>query len=72
MALSMLDDKLLLLSVMLVVTFIFGLLPVAVVGVGGSGMAHSQRGKKIITLLSCYAGGVFLAACLMDLFPDVR
>lgn len=72
MALTMLEDKIILLIVMLVTTFIFGLLPVGIIGVGGTGLARSPRGKNIITLLSCYAGGVFLAACLMDLFPDVR
>jgi len=28
--------------------------------------------QNVISLLSCFGGGVFLGACLLDLFPEVR
>ena len=36
--------------------------------------ASSQRNryKNVISVLSCYAAGVFLATCLLDLFPAVE
>jgi hypothetical protein len=32
----------------------------------------SARWKLIISFSSCFAGGVFIAACLLDLLPDVE
>jgi len=32
---------------------------------------HSSHfGRKLISLISCFGGGVFLATCLLDLLPD--
>ena len=33
---------------------------------------HNTRWKTIIGFANCFSGGVFVAACLLDLFPDVR
>lgn len=33
--------------------------------------ARHRRGKRAISFLSCFAAGVFLATCLLHLFPDV-
>uniref|UniRef100_A0A0N4Z621 Zinc/iron permease n=1 Tax=Parastrongyloides trichosuri TaxID=131310 RepID=A0A0N4Z621_PARTI len=30
-----------------------------------------QKSAKILSLLSCYGGGVFLAVCLLDIFPHI-
>lgn len=30
------------------------------------------RYKRTISLLNCFAGGVFLGTCLLDLFPEVQ
>lgn len=30
----------------------------------------SASGQKALSLVSCFAGGVFLATCLLDLLPD--
>lgn len=30
------------------------------------------RYQRIISLLNCFAGGVFLGTCLLDLFPEVQ
>ncbi|CAK5089698.1 unnamed protein product [Meloidogyne enterolobii] len=39
--------------------------------IGGAESNHSSHfGRKIISLISCFGGGVFLATCLLDLLPD--
>ena len=30
------------------------------------------RYQNVLSLLSCFAGGVFLGTCIMDLLPDVQ
>ncbi len=35
-------------------------------------LTFSARWKLIISFSSCFAGGVFIAACLLDLLPDVE
>lgn len=30
----------------------------------------TERDRTILSLISCFAGGVFLAACLLDIIPD--
>ena len=30
------------------------------------------RYSRVISLLNCFAGGVFLGTCLLDLFPEVQ
>ncbi len=59
-------------AVILVGTFVatacFGIMPVRLVGPS----YQSPTWKKAISLMSCFSGGVFVAACLLDLFPDVR
>ncbi|XP_069796686.1 zinc transporter ZIP1 [Narcine bancroftii] len=67
-----LEVKLVSLCLLLGLTALSGLLPVCVLrgaaaGAGGSG-APGQR--RALSLLSCLAGGVFLATCLLDLLPD--
>ncbi|CAK5011442.1 unnamed protein product [Meloidogyne enterolobii] len=38
---------------------------------GEAGSNHSSHfGRKLISLISCFGGGVFLATCLLDLLPD--
>lgn len=31
-----------------------------------------KRYQRIMSLLNCFAGGVFLGTCLLDLFPEVQ
>ncbi|CAG7818392.1 unnamed protein product [Allacma fusca] len=33
---------------------------------------HSERYSKIVSILNCFAAGIFLGTCLLHLFPDVR
>ncbi|XP_035678633.1 zinc transporter ZIP1-like [Branchiostoma floridae] len=52
-----------------ILTMIFGLGPAWFVS--GRKQRYKQRGRTP-ALLSCFAGGVFLATCLLDLIPDVE
>ncbi|XP_067831945.1 zinc transporter ZIP1-like [Heptranchias perlo] len=66
-----LEVKVASLALLLVLTVLSGLLPMcavrgAAVVAGGSGTAGQRR---VLSLLSCLAGGVFFATCLLDLLP---
>ncbi|XP_078688906.1 zinc transporter ZIP1-like [Branchiostoma floridae x Branchiostoma belcheri] len=52
-----------------VLTILFGLGPAWFVS--ARSQRYKQRGRTP-ALLSCFAGGVFLATCLLDLIPDVE
>jgi len=68
---------------MFVATMVFGLLPIWLVkhflySSGDEGSHHEAaaredkrrtRLKKTISFASCFSGGVFIAACLLDLLP---
>ena len=60
-------EKLIILVGMFIATAVFALLPFKLVG-----NANSSRMRTFISLCSCFSGGVFLAACILDLFPDVH
>ena len=70
--------KLTILGTLLICTFLFGIIPLKFsnsISEDGDRSSESRKKarkwKKIISLLSCYAGGVFLATCLLDLLPQV-
>lgn len=63
-------EKLVILCGMFVATLTFGLLPVKLVG--SSAREMRSKWRTVVTMSSCFSGGVFIAACLLDLFPDVR
>ncbi|XP_067878702.1 zinc transporter ZIP1-like [Heterodontus francisci] len=66
-----LEVKLASLALLLVLTVLSGLLPLcAVRGAAVAGGAGSAGQRRVLSLLSCLAGGVFLATCLLDLLPD--
>ncbi|KAJ1080970.1 hypothetical protein NDU88_001158 [Pleurodeles waltl] len=54
---------------LLLLTVVFGLVPLCILQRPGCASSEARR-RKIISLLSCFAGGVFLATCLLDLVPD--
>lgn len=59
--------------ILLTVSLALGMVPVLLVGplqLRMTGGAVST--SSIISVLSCFGGGVFLATCLLDLLPDVR
>ncbi|XP_069580660.1 zinc transporter ZIP1-like [Brachyistius frenatus] len=60
-----------LLSVTLSVTLLFGLAPLCIVRRGGRcSVDPDLHRRRLLSLISCFAGGVFLATCLLDLLPD--
>ncbi|KAK6041075.1 hypothetical protein COOONC_11651 [Cooperia oncophora] len=60
-----------LLGVMFSTTLLFGLIPLKVMQtLARSSGKVEKRASFIISLLSCFAGGVFLAVCFLDMMPD--
>ncbi|XP_014663166.1 PREDICTED: zinc transporter ZIP1-like [Priapulus caudatus] len=66
--------KAIVLVAMLVCTFLFSTAPLLFVSLARRNMNFSKHSPlmRSVGLLSCFAGGVFMATCLLDLFPDVR
>ena len=71
---SVLALKLVVLASLLVLTFLFSILPLRFVSSVRQQADHDRRRRcrRWISLLSCFAAGVFLATCLLDLLPQVR
>ncbi|CAH1797115.1 unnamed protein product [Owenia fusiformis] len=55
-------------------TFLSSMLPVKLLAAVNDSSHRERRRKyqRVISFLSCFAAGVFLATCLLDLFPDVQ
>jgi len=65
--------KIILTSGLFVITTIISLLPLKCIALARRGsMRRKRRFQKAISLSSCFAGGVFLGACFLDLLPDVQ
>uniref|UniRef100_A0A0K0EQ38 Zinc/iron permease n=1 Tax=Strongyloides stercoralis TaxID=6248 RepID=A0A0K0EQ38_STRER len=73
--------KYMLIAVMFTVNMIFGLIPIKLVrsllkhdAVSCSGHTHtsSKIPTLVITLLTCFSGGVFLGIVFLDLYPDAN
>lgn len=61
-----LDMKLGAMALLLSVTLLFGISPLFLVR-----CTHNpELRRRLLSLTSCFAGGVFLATCLLDLLPD--
>ncbi|CAJ1061348.1 zinc transporter ZIP1-like [Xyrichtys novacula] len=58
------------LVVLLSVTLLFGFTPLCVVRGAGRCSVDPDLRRRLLSLISCFAGGVFLATCLLDLLPD--
>jgi len=71
---SMVTEKVITLLAMTVITFLFGMMPLKLF----SQLRHNPdvssriRWRLLISFCSCFAGGVFIGACLLDLLPDVE
>eukprot|EP00092_Neocalanus_flemingeri_P065692 GFUD01079927.1.p1 GENE.GFUD01079927.1~~GFUD01079927.1.p1 ORF type:complete len:218 (-),score=55.79 GFUD01079927.1:65-718(-) len=71
---SMVTEKVITLLAMTVITFLFGMMPLKLF----SQLRHNPdvtsriRWRMLISFSSCFSGGVFIAACLLDLLPDVE
>lgn len=53
-------------------TLIIGFIPIRFVAYVKRKKTNRVIYKRVISVLSCYAAGVFLGTCLLDLLPDVR
>ncbi|KAJ3593830.1 hypothetical protein NHX12_006164 [Muraenolepis orangiensis] len=53
---------------LLLLTLLFGFIPARVRWFSNSNGSETHR--VVLSLISCFAGGVFLAACLLDIIPD--
>ena len=71
---SLYTEKIITLLSMAAVTFLCGMLPLKLF----TQLRHNADPvsrtwwKSFIGLCSCFSGGVFIAACLLDLLPDVE
>lgn len=71
---SLMTEKVITLLAMTAITFLFGMLPLKLF----SQLRHNDdlgsrtRWRTLISFCSCFSGGVFIAACLLDLLPDVE
>ncbi|XP_054636943.1 zinc transporter ZIP1-like [Dunckerocampus dactyliophorus] len=65
-----LEFKVAVLVVLLVVTLLFGLVPLCLVHGAGPCSISPESRRRLLALINCFAGGVFLATCLLDLLPD--
>ena len=82
--LSLAAAKGVVLGVLFLMTFGLGLLPVKLMSVFQRNVATSQEDggagrrnkvamyKRVLSFLSCFAAGVFLSTCFLDLLPSVR
>nr|CAD7414418.1 unnamed protein product [Timema cristinae] len=62
------------LSCLFLLTFLFSMLPLKLIFKlrGSVDPVEQVSYSQIISLLSCFAGGVFMAAGLLDIFPEVK
>lgn len=65
-----LEIKLGALVVLLSVTLLFGFAPLCIWRRAGSCCGDPGLRRRVLSLISCFAGGVFLATCLLGLLPD--
>ncbi|XP_037083498.1 zinc transporter ZIP1-like [Pollicipes pollicipes] len=65
--------KIVVIVVLLFLPLCFTLLPLKLISyVEHADGSRKQRLYRMLSLLNCFSGGVFLGACLLDLFPDVN
>lgn len=71
---SLVTEKILILFGVAAVTFLFGMLPLLLFSkLRDNPEERTQaRWKLVISFFSCFGGGVFLGALLLDLLPDVE
>ena len=67
---GLVTEKVITLLTMGAVTFICGLLPIKLMS--QVRQSSNNQWTTFISFCSCFSGGVFLAACLLDLLPDVE
>ena len=67
-------EKMITMFAMVVITFLCGMLPLKLFSRlrQNNDLASRAWWQTAISLCSCFSGGVFIAACLLDLLPDVE
>uniref|UniRef100_A0A096LQK0 Solute carrier family 39 member 1 n=1 Tax=Poecilia formosa TaxID=48698 RepID=A0A096LQK0_POEFO len=55
---------------LLLLTLLFGFIPAKVLTSASCCKGFAEVHRTVLSLISCFAGGVFLAACLLDIVPD--
>ena len=67
-------SKVVVLIVLFISTFTFSMVPLKLVSLvrNQADPNHRRRLQVVLSLLNCYAAGVFLAECLLALLPDTR
>lgn len=56
-------------AILLVITLLLGIIPYFIIKRGGDANASARR-EKVLSLLNCFAGGVFLGTCLLHLLVE--
>ena len=53
---------------------LFGMIPLKLFSAirNNTDITSRTRWKNLISFANCFSGGVFIAACLLDLFPEVQ
>ncbi|XP_064619241.1 zinc transporter ZIP1-like [Lineus longissimus] len=65
----------LVLCALFILTFTFSMIPLKFVALSTNAAIDPERRQKFqraVSFLSCFAAGVFLGTCFMDLFPEVK
>merc|ERR1719209_208196 len=59
---------------MTLTTMFFGMVPLIIISQLRNNIDPNSRSRwrSVITFSSCFSGGVFMGACLLDLIPDVE
>ena len=70
----LLKEKVATILVMTLVTFLGGVLPFKFLSrlQQNSSSGSRRRWQIVISLCSCFSGGVFIAACFLDLIPETE
>ncbi|XP_046336072.1 zinc transporter ZIP1-like [Haliotis rufescens] len=61
--------KVIAIAILLVITLLLGIIPYFIIKRGGDANASARR-EKVLSLLNCFAGGVFLGTCLLHLLVE--
>jgi len=71
---SLMTEKIITMFAMTAITFLFGMLPIKLFSqVRHNHDAQSRmRWRTFISFCSCFSGGVFIAACLLDMLPEIE
>ena len=71
---SLVVEKVIILFAMAAITFIAGMVPLKLFSELRKNNDLRTRSvlRTVICICSCFSGGIFLSACLLDLLPEVE